>query len=133
MNLNYVIRTVALVLGKDLPPDEAEKLVRELGSREEFLAWLLLRSGDEIKSTPLWEAIAEQSIKPFDHVQKQLPVGRSENEQKTMEELEAHILKLIREDQNGNSQANVVIEKLSDYGRLRRGGSPTIVDMAVRR
>jgi hypothetical protein len=134
MHANYVKKTVARLLNRDLSDAEVEKLIKEVGSREEFAAGVLLRNQDVLEGGALLEAVKAQSVKPFDHVAKPLTKGRSEREITALVQLEEQIRKLIQDDQAEYTQAKTTIEALNTYSRsYPKGGKPSIVDMAVRR
>ena len=133
MRVDFVRASAALLLNREVSRAEAEQLAKELGNREELLAWLLLRNGAALEETALVKSIAAQAVSPFDRTVERGRMERSHAEARAMAALEEEIAKLIEADQTENTQAKEVVSALNAYGRSRPAGSPGIVDMVVRR
>ena len=133
MRVDFVRVAVATLLNREVGQAEAVQLTKELGNREELLAWLLLHHGAALQGTALMRSLAAQAQPAFERSAGPARVRRTQAEAVAMAALEAEITQLIEADQAADSPVQKAISALGDYGCSRPDGSPTLVDMAVRR
>ena len=133
MDIDFVAYCASVYLGKTVDREAAETLANELGNREEFLAWLLLRSGAEIRDTSLWASVYPQRVAPFDHVPGKSFIERTRDQQSSLETFEHAVLEAIAADQGSHAKVRLAENERNAYFQVHSDGAASIADIAVMR
>ncbi len=126
----HVKEALKFFVDEDVSTEEAEKLAWLLGSREELLAWILLKKAPELQGEDFFADIKRLS-KDYPSTVYRHPLGVDEHER---EKLAEHLEDVLRNEIANNiaSAGEAVYDAINDYAKsvLEK---PSIVDLAVKR